>query len=213
MREVFSKFPRKNRVPRNPAQGCEGPSISYDSRSIEKLKKICLDAGSSIADFDRAIQDLDPHRLFKMGTPDSVSPSSARGVSTGSAIYGDEYTYLRDDRRKEAQRVEHSAERRASIEPSFQDYAPQHRGNGGYGALPARADEHGFAGLESLRALAASDNVDSRRVKAVELVQFNMERLRSQMSSSSRILNDLRALHRLLLAELALTEKVSQAAG
>ena len=41
----------------------------------------------------------------------------------------------------------------------------------------------------------------SRRVEALQLVHFNISKLNGHMTSSRRILNDLRTLRRLLLEE------------
>jgi len=210
MREVFSKFHKKNRVPRSVTKSCEGPSISYTRPSIEELKKICLDAGSSIADFDRAIKNLDPHGLIKTGTLFGAPASS--GVWSAPVMNGNDYASLKEEGYKQDQRVEHSsAERKAAIEPSFRGSIPQHREPHDDGALPAKAVEVASTRLEAGRALAGSEGADSRRMKALQLVQFNMNRLQSQMSSSCRLLNDLRALHRLLLEERALAEEFHQA--
>ncbi len=208
MRDVLSKIQKKNRAPRTPAKRCEGPSI-------ENLKKICLDAGSSIADFDRAIKDLDPHGLIRTGTLDGIAASSNRDAWFAPAVNSNEHAYLNEDGYKKAERLDHSfAERKARIEPSFGKSFPQHREPREFGTLPAEAPEVAFTGLEAELALAVSDSAGSRRVKALQLVQFNMNRLRGQMSSSCKILNDLRALHRLLLLEeRALAEEFRQAAG
>ncbi len=52
-----------------------------------------------------------------------------------------------------------------------------------------------------------------RRVEALQLVHFNLTKLAGNMSSSSRILNDLRTLRRLLLEERSLARAYRQAAG
>ncbi len=50
--------------------------------------------------------------------------------------------------------------------------------------------------------LAAAEQATSdRRVEALRLVQFKMEKLEQLLRSSSRVLNDLRTLRRLLLQE------------
>ena len=49
-------------------------------------------------------------------------------------------------------------------------------------------------------AVAGNEGAD-RRVEALQLVRFNLAKLNSNMTSSRRILNDLRTLRRLLLDE------------
>jgi hypothetical protein len=47
----------------------------------------------------------------------------------------------------------------------------------------------------------ATDQMSDRRVQALRMVQFNLEKLERYLSGSSRTLNDLRTLRRLLLEE------------
>ena len=47
----------------------------------------------------------------------------------------------------------------------------------------------------------ASGNHESRRLDAVRLVEYKLTQLADHLAASARILNDLRALRRLLLAE------------
>lgn len=54
--------------------------------------------------------------------------------------------------------------------------------------------------VEADMALASAELAD-RRVEALQLVRFNLTKLNSHMTSSRRILNDLRTLRRLLLDE------------
>jgi hypothetical protein len=54
--------------------------------------------------------------------------------------------------------------------------------------------------VEAEMALAMSENA-SRRKEALQLVCYNLSRLSSHMTSSRRILNDLRSLRRLLVGE------------
>ncbi len=49
--------------------------------------------------------------------------------------------------------------------------------------------------------IAAAKNRPDRRLEALLLVQFKLEKLTTHLQSSSRLLNDLRTLRRLLLEE------------
>jgi len=49
----------------------------------------------------------------------------------------------------------------------------------------------------------AGDSKLHRRLEALRLVQFKLEKLKQNMKSSQRLLNDLRTLRRLLLGERA----------
>jgi hypothetical protein len=82
-----------------------------------------------------------------------------------------------------------------------------------YVALLAEAVEVAITEVEADLAIAGSDGADNRRrVQALQLVLFNLSKLRGHMSSSRRILNDLRNLRRLLLRERTLKDEYSQAA-
>ncbi len=81
-----------------------------------------------------------------------------------------------------------------------------------YVSLLAEAVEVAFTEVEADIALAAADGAD-RRKEALQLVLFNLNKLRANMKSSRRILNDLRTLRRLLLEERAGTKAYSEAAG
>jgi hypothetical protein len=81
-----------------------------------------------------------------------------------------------------------------------------------YVALLAEAVEVTIREVEADLALAGSDGRDDRQVQALQLVLFNLSKLRGHMSSSRRILNDLRTLRRLLLRERTLNDEYSQAA-
>jgi hypothetical protein len=48
---------------------------------------------------------------------------------------------------------------------------------------------------------AAGDEEDPRRVDALRLVDYKLGQLRTHIAASSRLLNDLRSLRRLLLSE------------
>ena len=69
-----------------------------------------------------------------------------------------------------------------------------------YVALLAEAIEEARQDVESEIALAVSDGAD-RRLEALQLVSYNLAKLNLHMTTSRRILNDLRTLRRLLLAE------------
>ena len=53
----------------------------------------------------------------------------------------------------------------------------------------------------------------ARRVQALQLVAFKLNRLEANMASSRLILNDLRSLRRLLLEERTLIKSMHQRAG
>ena len=96
-----------------------------------------------------------------------------------------------------------------SSETPFDNIESSHE----YVALLAEAVEVAITELEADIALAATDGTDSRRVQALQLVLFNLNKLRGHMSSSRKILNDLRTLRRLLLEERTLAKVYRQAAG
>jgi hypothetical protein len=81
-----------------------------------------------------------------------------------------------------------------------------------YVALLADAVEVAITEVEADIALAGADGAD-RRIQALQLVLFNMNKLQSHMTASRRILNDLRTLRRLLLDERSVTNAFHQAAG
>jgi hypothetical protein len=80
-----------------------------------------------------------------------------------------------------------------------------------YVTLLAEAVETAITEVEADLAQASSNGADSRRVQALQLVIFKLSKLRRHMSSSGRILNDLRTLRRLLLGERTLTDEYSPA--
>jgi hypothetical protein len=82
-----------------------------------------------------------------------------------------------------------------------------------YVALLAEAVEDAIIELEADIALAGTDGTDRRRVQALQLVLFNLTKLRGHMSSSRKILNDLRTLRRLLLEERTLRKVLHQTAS
>jgi hypothetical protein len=81
-----------------------------------------------------------------------------------------------------------------------------------YVTLLAEAIDVALAEVEADIALAGSDGADRRR-EALQLVLFNMNKLQGHMTSSRRILNDLRTLRRLLLEERTLAKVYRQAGG
>ena len=81
-------------------------------------------------------------------------------------------------------------------ETPFDDIEGSHE----YVALLAEALEEARSEVEAEIAAAESDGAD-RRKQALLLVSFNLAKLNLHIRSSRRILNDLRTLRRLLLAE------------
>jgi hypothetical protein len=81
-----------------------------------------------------------------------------------------------------------------------------------YVSLLAEAIEVALAEVQADIAMAAADGAD-RRKEGLQLVLFNMNKLKGHMTSSRRILNDLRTLRRLLLEERTLAKVYRQAAG
>ena len=81
-----------------------------------------------------------------------------------------------------------------------------------YVTLLAEAIEVTLAEVEADIALAKADEA-GRRVEALQLVHFKLSRLASNMTSSRRILNDLRSLRRLLLEERTLPKAFRQTTG
>src|SRR5580693_5912007 len=79
-----------------------------------------------------------------------------------------------------------------------------------YVSLLAEAVEVALAEVEADLALAGTDGAD-RRKEALQLVLFNMNKLKGHMTSSRRILNDLRTLRRLLMEERTLAKAYRQA--
>jgi hypothetical protein len=69
-----------------------------------------------------------------------------------------------------------------------------------YVSLLAKAVEEALAEVEADITLASESEAD-RRKEALQLVHFHLHKLSGHMTSSRRILNDLRTLRRLLLEE------------
>lgn len=55
----------------------------------------------------------------------------------------------------------------------------------------------------------ATDQMSHRRIQALRMVHLNLEKLQRHLTASSRILNDLRSLRRLLLEERVAANVVS----
>ena len=81
-----------------------------------------------------------------------------------------------------------------------------------YVSLLAEAIAEALAEVEADIALAGADGAQ-RRKEALQLVLFNLNKLNGHMTSTRRILNDLRTLRRLLLEERSLPKVYRQAAG
>jgi hypothetical protein len=69
-----------------------------------------------------------------------------------------------------------------------------------YVGMLAEAVEEAVASIDEEIAAAAAEGAQ-RREEALKLVAFKLAKLRDNMTQSRRILNDLRTLRRLLLAE------------
>ena len=81
-----------------------------------------------------------------------------------------------------------------------------------YVSLLTEAIEATIAEVEADIALARVDEA-GRRLEALQLVHFKLTRLAANMTSSRRILNDLRSLRRLLLEERTLAKALRHVAG
>lgn len=80
-----------------------------------------------------------------------------------------------------------------------------------YVSLLADAIHEALDEVEADIALAGHDHAN-RRKEALQLVRFNLVKLENNMTSSRRILNDLRTLRRLLLDERTLESAMRRAA-
>ena len=80
-----------------------------------------------------------------------------------------------------------------------------------YVAMLADAVAEALAEVEADIALAGADEA-TRRKEALQIVHLNLTKLNGHMTSSRRILNDLRTLRRLLLDERSLEAAWRQAA-
>src|ERR1700722_10989885 len=81
-----------------------------------------------------------------------------------------------------------------------------------YVALLAEALDEARRDVESEVAAAERDGAE-RRKQALLLVSYNLAKLNLHITTSRRILNDLRSLRRLLLAERNVPAERSMAAG
>lgn len=59
--------------------------------------------------------------------------------------------------------------------------------------------------------VVATTQMSYRRVQALRMVDYNLEKLKKHLSGSSRTLNDLRSLRRILLEERASQNAASEA--
>ena len=84
----------------------------------------------------------------------------------------------------------------ASSETPFDSLEGSHE----YVALLADVVEEARRDVEAEIALAVAEGAD-RRKEALQLVAYNLAKLNLHMTTSRRILNDLRTLRRLLLAQ------------
>ena len=81
-----------------------------------------------------------------------------------------------------------------------------------YVALLAEAIEEARRDVEAEIAVADTEEAD-RRKQALQLVAYNLAKLSLHVTSSRRILNDLRTLRRLLLAERSPARETVRSAG
>ena len=81
-----------------------------------------------------------------------------------------------------------------------------------YVSLLAEAVDAALAEVEADISAARAEGA-SRRTEALQLVAFKLHKLADNMTSSRRVLNDLRSLRRLLLEERTLAKVYRQAAG
>jgi hypothetical protein len=82
-----------------------------------------------------------------------------------------------------------------------------------YVSLLAEAVTEAITEVEAAIALAAAEGpAAGRRKEVLQLIHFNLTKLAKHMTSSRRILNDLRSLRRLLLDERRL-EAAAHSAG
>jgi len=81
-----------------------------------------------------------------------------------------------------------------------------------YVGLLAEAIDEAMASIEQEIVLAASGGAE-RRGEALKLVVFKLNKLRELITSSRRVLNDLRTLRRLLLAERRAREASASASA
>jgi hypothetical protein len=86
-------------------------------------------------------------------------------------------------------------------ETPFDNIENSHR----YVTLLAEAVDMTISDVEADIAAATTERAE-RRIEALQLVHFKLSKLRSNMNSSRRILNDLRTLRRLLLEERTLAK-------
>ena len=95
-----------------------------------------------------------------------------------------------------------------SAETPFDNIESSHE----YVCLLTEAVETALSEVDADIAAAGADGAE-RRIQALQLVRFKLDKLSGHMKSSRRLLNDLRTLRRLLLEERTLTQVFRQAAG
>ena len=78
-----------------------------------------------------------------------------------------------------------------------------------YVAMLADAIAEAQADVDAQIALAVAERAE-RRLEALQLVSFNLNKLNSHILTSRRVLNDLRSLRRLLLEERTLPYSASE---
>lgn len=81
-----------------------------------------------------------------------------------------------------------------------------------YVALLAEAIEEARRDVEADIAIAVQEGADRRR-EALQLVSYNLAKLSLHIKTSRRILNDLRTLRRLLLAERQPEQQAAESAA
>jgi hypothetical protein len=95
-----------------------------------------------------------------------------------------------------------------AMETPFDNIESSHE----YVSMLAEAIQQALTEVEADVALAGADRAD-RRKEALQLVTFKLHKLEGHVTSSRRILNDLRILRRLLLEERTLPATMRQTAG
>jgi hypothetical protein len=101
-----------------------------------------------------------------------------------------------------------SHSRNHALETPFDNIESSHE----YVSMLADAIGQALSDVQADIALAGADGAE-RRQQALQLVNFKLAKLEGHVTSSRRILNDLRTLRRLLLEERTLPSAMRQAAG
>jgi len=92
-----------------------------------------------------------------------------------------------------------------SSETPFDNIESSHE----YVSLLSEAIDVALSEVKADLAMAGADGAD-RRKEALQLVLFNMNKLKGHVTSSRRILNDLRTLRRLLMEERIVAKAYGQ---